>query len=330
MNLQDGEAPIPVGTINRHAAVEAARAQERYIKTIGTVRRGNYHYRLTVIEAIHLHQQLVERLFALIIGINTGATLSTDGINFVDKDDARGSFLCLLKQVADAAGTNTNQHFHKFRTRHREERYSSLASNCTCQQCFASSRRSNQQHAAWNLATQTLELLRRLQKLNYFLQLVLRLIHTCHISKSGTRTVFQYQLGATLAETKDALLSLRRTATEEKDSTYQEDPGQEIDQHAQPECIVGWCLVVDRCTAGNKLLGQFRITIGQLVNMVLGMASYSSLQSAGNISLPHKSRRFNIFIINLIIKLCVREFGLLWCIVTLIGAIEPVDNVDYQ
>jgi transcription elongation GreA/GreB family factor len=98
--------------------------------------------------------------------MNAGSTLATHGIDFIDEDNAGSGFLGLLKEVAHAARSHTNHHFDELRTTDGEKEHARFPGNGASQQRLARARRSHQQQAAGNLATQALELLRRLQELD--------------------------------------------------------------------------------------------------------------------------------------------------------------------
>src|SRR5574342_454973 len=51
------------------------------------------------------------------------STVSPNGVDLVDEDDARSILLALLEQVADAAGTDPDEHLHKVRPGNGEERH---------------------------------------------------------------------------------------------------------------------------------------------------------------------------------------------------------------
>ena len=57
----------------------------------------------------------------------TRAAMPPDGIDLVDKDDARGTLLTLLKQVPDAAGTHAHEHLDEVGAGNREKRHVGLA-----------------------------------------------------------------------------------------------------------------------------------------------------------------------------------------------------------
>ena len=110
------------------AAVKTAGAQQGRVKAVGTVGGSEDDDALVVIEAVHLGQQLVERLLALIIAAKAAAvTLFADGIDLVDKHDTRGLFLGLLKQVANLGGAAADKHLDELRARNAKERHARLA-----------------------------------------------------------------------------------------------------------------------------------------------------------------------------------------------------------
>src|SRR5579885_1285998 len=121
MDFEDCQTAIPVGAVYRDTAVKTSWSQKGLIESIRAVGSGQHDHGLTCIKAVHLNEQLVARLFTLIVCIDAGPTLATNGVNFVDKDDARGCFFGLVKQVAHAASSNADQHFDELRPTHREE-----------------------------------------------------------------------------------------------------------------------------------------------------------------------------------------------------------------
>lgn len=70
-------------------AVGLARTQQRGIGNVGTVGRGDNDNALVRFEAVHFDEQLVERLFALVIAVaKAGTAMATDRVDFVDEDNA--------------------------------------------------------------------------------------------------------------------------------------------------------------------------------------------------------------------------------------------------
>src|SRR5699024_11254381 len=114
VDAQDLLAADEVRVADRDLAVAAARAQEWWVEHVRSVRRGHEDDALAAVEAVHLHEQLVEGLLALVVAAaHSGATLATDGVDLVDEDDAGCVLLRLHEQVAHTGGTDTNEHFHE-------------------------------------------------------------------------------------------------------------------------------------------------------------------------------------------------------------------------
>src|SRR5581483_10389218 len=110
-------ASTHVRTVHHYAAVKTARAEQRRIENVGTVGRRHEDDAFVGFKTVHLDQQLVQGLLALIVSApETCATVTADSVDFVYEDDARSILLALLEQVADAACAHANEHFHKIRT----------------------------------------------------------------------------------------------------------------------------------------------------------------------------------------------------------------------
>src|SRR5690606_1495550 len=110
-------AAADIRQADHYLAVEAARAQQRRIEHVGTVGRGDDDDAIVRLEAVHLHQQLVEGLLTLVVpATQAGATMTTDGVDLVDEDDARRMLLRLLEHVAHPAGANADEHLDEVGT----------------------------------------------------------------------------------------------------------------------------------------------------------------------------------------------------------------------
>src|SRR5688572_622307 len=141
VNAQDLLAADDVGKIDVNLAVKAARAQQRGVQYVRTIRRGDDDDTFLRVEAVHLDEQRIERLFALVIATTeAGAALAADGVDFVNEDQARGVLAALLEHVAHAAGAHADEHFHEVRTADGEERHVSFAGDCLREQRLAGTR----------------------------------------------------------------------------------------------------------------------------------------------------------------------------------------------
>src|SRR5207245_6666426 len=88
------------GCTDRDLTVETARTQQRRVEDVGTVGGRDQDDAAAGIEAVHLDQQLVQRLLALVVpAAETRASLATDGVDLVDEDDAGRVGLGLLEEV---------------------------------------------------------------------------------------------------------------------------------------------------------------------------------------------------------------------------------------
>lgn len=88
VKLEDVLAAGQVGQLNGDAAVKTTGAQQSGIEAVRTVGGSEDDDTLVVVEAIHLGQQLVERLLTLVVAAKAATvTLFADGINLIDKYD---------------------------------------------------------------------------------------------------------------------------------------------------------------------------------------------------------------------------------------------------
>ena len=169
--LQDLLAAADVGVRHHDLAVEAAGAQQRRIEHVGPVGGGDQDDALVGLEAVHLDQQLVERLLALVVAAaEAGAAMAADGVDLVDEDDAGRVLLGLLEHVAHAGGADADEHLDEVGARDGEERHVGLAGDGAREQRLAGARRADQQRAARNAAAEPLEFLRVAQELDDLLQ----------------------------------------------------------------------------------------------------------------------------------------------------------------
>ncbi len=114
MDLEDRLAVVHVGEIEDDAAVEAAGPEERRVKDIRAVRGGKDDHARVAIEAVHLHEDLVQCLLALVTAAaHPGAALAADGVDLVDEEDRGRGALGLHEGVARARGADTDEHLHE-------------------------------------------------------------------------------------------------------------------------------------------------------------------------------------------------------------------------
>ena len=67
VDLENLLAAADVGPIDEHVAIEPAGPQQRRVERLGAIRRGHDDHAAVRVEAVHLDQQGVERLLALVV-----------------------------------------------------------------------------------------------------------------------------------------------------------------------------------------------------------------------------------------------------------------------
>ena len=149
VDLEDLAAAVLVGRVDRQAAVEAPGAQQRRVEDLGAVRRREHDDALRAGEAVHLREDLVERLLALVVAAEAAATAAraADRVELVDEDDRRRLLLGLLEEVAHARRADADDHLDELRRAEREERHVGLAGDGAREQRLAGAGRAGQQDA---------------------------------------------------------------------------------------------------------------------------------------------------------------------------------------
>ena len=127
MHLQNIDTTLEVRLLHDDTTVETARTQQCRVEDLRTVRRTHDHDTLRGIEAIHLGQQLIQGLLALLVSTEAGISRLTDGIDLIDEDDARCRLGRLLKQITHTARTDAHEHLDEVRTGQTVERHLCLA-----------------------------------------------------------------------------------------------------------------------------------------------------------------------------------------------------------
>ena len=133
--------------------------------------------------------------------------VTPDGVNFVDKYDARCGFLALLEHVANTACANADKHFNKVRAADGKEGNIRFACNRACQQRLACARRADHQDALGDAAAKFLEFFRITQKLDELLHFVFGFLDTGDVAKCDLVLVPSQHARFGFAEVKRAFAS---------------------------------------------------------------------------------------------------------------------------
>ena len=235
VHLEDLAAPESVRTVDDDLAVEAAGTEERGIEDVGPVRRGDEDDVVLHLEAVHLDEELVQRLLALVVAAaETRAAVTADGVDLVHEDDAGRRLLRLLEEVAHARGADADEHLDEVGARDREERDARLARDRAREQRLAGSGRPVQQHALGDARAERLELLRVLEELLDLVQLLHGLVRAGDVLERDLRRVGRHALRAALPEAHDLRAAALHLVHEEDPEPDQEQDRQEVDEERPP------------------------------------------------------------------------------------------------
>ena len=235
VDLEDLDAALAVGAVDHDLAVEAARAQQRRVEDVRPVGGGDQDDVVLHLEAVHLDEQLVERLLALVVtAAETGAAVAADGVDLVHEDDAGRVLLGLLEQVAHARGADADEHLDEVRARDREERHARLAGDRAGEQRLTGARRPVEQHALRDARAERLELLRVLEELLDLVELLDRLVDTGDVAEGDLRRVDRHALGARLAEGHDLRAAALHLVDDEQPEQQEDHERQDVREHGDP------------------------------------------------------------------------------------------------
>ena len=109
--------------------------------------------------------------------------LTPNGINLVDKDDARSRLFCLLKEVTHTGCADADEHLDEVGATDREELNARLTGDRLCEKRLARARRAEEQYPLGDACAELVELVGGLEELDDFLKLLLGFVRPCHIGK---------------------------------------------------------------------------------------------------------------------------------------------------
>ena len=130
----------------------------------------------------------------------SGTTLTSYRINFVDKDNAWSRLLRMMEHITDTACADTDKHFYEVRTGDGVERNVRLTGHCFGKQSFAGSGMTEQQNSLRNPCAHLLKLCRILQIVDDFRHLLFFFITAGDIIELDLG--FGFQSGTGFAEIK--------------------------------------------------------------------------------------------------------------------------------
>jgi hypothetical protein len=257
VHLQDRDAAAQVRPRHDHAAVEAAGAQQRRVQHVRPVGRGDQDHALVALEAVHLDEELVQRLLPLVVSAaEPRAPVATHRVDFVDEDDAGGVLLALEEEIAHPRGTDAHEHLHEIRAGDGEERHARLAGDRAREQRLAGTGRPDQQHALGNATAQPRELLGLAQEGDDLLELDLRLLHARHVLEGDAVLILREQARARLAEAHRLAAARLHLSDEEDPEADEEEQREPHDEDLPPEAAFGLRPGLDRLHLGTETREQ--------------------------------------------------------------------------
>ena len=154
MHLEYSETAIDIGAIDHDAAIESTGSQQGGIEYIRAVGRRDQNNSFVGFESVHLDKQLVQGLLSFVMPTtHPGAAVASDGVDFVDEDDAGGLLLALQEEITDPRGADADEHFDEIGTGDREKRHLRLARNGPGEQRLTGARGSHHQDAPRDAST---------------------------------------------------------------------------------------------------------------------------------------------------------------------------------
>src|SRR5215813_13719452 len=184
VDAQDLLAPLHVGSRHHHLPIESPGPEQRRVQYVRPVRRSDQDDAVVRLEAVHLDEELVQRLLALVMpAAEAGAPAAADRVDLVHEVDTGGVLLALLKQVADPGGADADEHLDEVRPRDGEEGRVRLARDRFGEERLAGAGRADEEDALRDLPAELLELLGIPQELDDLSELLLGLVDAGDVLK---------------------------------------------------------------------------------------------------------------------------------------------------
>ena len=114
MDFKDFFAALNIGIRHLNLTVKTTRTQQSFIQYVRTVCRRDNNDTFIAFKAVHLDEELVQSLLTFFVTTRCANTAVTaNGVNLIDKDDARRLLARFGEHLADTRGTDTDEHFDK-------------------------------------------------------------------------------------------------------------------------------------------------------------------------------------------------------------------------
>ncbi len=269
VHLEDLGAALAVGAVDHDLAVEAAGAQQGGVEDVGPVGGRDEDDVVLHLEAVHLDEQLVERLLALVVpAAHARAAVAADGVDLVHEDDAGAVLLRLLEEVTHTGGADADEHLDEVRAGDREERHACLAGHGAREQRLARSWRAVQQHALRYAGAERLEFLGVLEELLDLVQLLDGLVDPGDVPEGDLGRVDGHTFGARLAEGHDLRPAALHLVDDEQPEQQEDHERQDVGQRRDP-AAAGLGLDRDRHVLGAQRVDEVLLGVVRIGGLVL-------------------------------------------------------------
>ena len=177
--------------------IKSTGTQQRWVQHVRAVGCRKNDHRVRSRETVHFAQNLVECLFTLVVTTpQSGATLTANGVDFINKDDGRRILLGRSKKISNATRSDTHKHLDEFRSANGVVRHVRFACDGTSQQSFSSTGRSVEQNPLGDSTAKFSELVRFFEVLHNLLKIGFDAFKTCDVFECdlliGTFVLFRW------------------------------------------------------------------------------------------------------------------------------------------
>ena len=243
MNAQNGFTPLQIRQFYRHPPVEPSRPQEGGIQGFGPVGRRQDDDAFLSVKAVHFRQQLIQRLFPLIVAANSSGAvpLLADGIDLVNKHDAGRLLIGLLEQIPHLGGAHAHEHLHKLAAADGEEGNLRFTGHRLGQQRFSRAGGAYQQGALGEFGADPGVLVRMLQEIHNLLQRILGFFLSGHVRKGDAGLLVRHDPGVGLPEVQGvhaAAHTLAQLIAQQPPQAHENRKGQKPGQDQAEQGIV--------------------------------------------------------------------------------------------
>ncbi len=231
VHLEDGLPLLLGGQRHDDLAVEAAGPQQRRVEDVRAVGGRQDDDALVGLEAVHLGQELVQRLFALVVTTpQAGAPLTADGVDLVHEDDGGLVLSSRGEQVAHPGRADADEHLHELRSGDRDERHARLARDGPSEQGLSRARRADQEHALRDAGADRLEAGRVLEELDDLPDLLLDGVVAGDVPKRRRGALGDVHLGLALGPPAKARRLTAHASCHPHPHEHDQRQGEEPDQ----------------------------------------------------------------------------------------------------